>query len=143
MPDARRTAIVTAALAATGGVAGAVCGLATLLPVIVLRWWRPALVDAALSPADLAPMCAAIGAIVGAVVAPILGLGLLRAAPLWRVLLQPSIGALIGSMAGCVWMLIGHAPLGVDTPLAAGALGAMVSSAVLRSHYRQHTAAHG
>ena len=128
MSRARRIVVVTAGLAATGAVVGALVGvLALFLGSLVRAGWA-----AASDPFGYA-IAAIIGAAIGAVVAPILAWGVMRHVPLGRAIAGTALGAVLGGAIG--WVL----PV-VFPPFAAVA-GFVVAAVVLRLTARRTAAA--
>jgi hypothetical protein len=87
-----RAVAVTAGLVVVGGLVGAVCGAIALL---TLTWWLSGevyLVNIALG--------ALFGFPTGAVLAPVLGWGLLRQVPLGRAIGHCAIGTTLGGLLG-------------------------------------------
>ena len=118
---------VTLGLSAAGAVFGGVAG-ATALGVALF-------IDdglAALKELSVVLVPGVIGAVLGAVCAPLAGWLLLRRVPLGRVFGGLSLGTILGGIAG--WYL----PLGFDPinqPIATAAVGFLVAAVVL--HVRQ------
>jgi len=122
-----RVVAVTAGLVLTGIVVGGLCGAAALALVLtVMGGGRKAL-----DPGLLA-IAAAFGAVVGAVVAPLMSWLFLRNVPLGRATLQTAIGSILGGAVGFVLPVI---PLGshvVPGVLWGGLLGFIAAVVRLR-----------
>jgi hypothetical protein len=95
-----RLIAVTLILIMAGAVAGAVCGVLALVPAWIATRLHPTPDDVYLVWSELAAWAALVGSIVGAVAGPTLALSLLRRAPLWRVVVEPLAGAIVGAAIG-------------------------------------------
>jgi hypothetical protein len=108
---------------------GVICGMLALAPIPLLHLLRPKQDDNVII-SGLVPWTAAVGAGLGAVLGPVLAWSLLRPVPLWRMVLQPALGAVIGSLVGLgvvlVWM-----PRGIAIP-GCGFAGTIVAGFLLR-----------
>ena len=86
---------LTVGLGVTGAVLGALCGvvLMTVADVIIfgMRGLRLDIAEA---------VAAQVGALLGAVLAPTSAWLLMRHVPLWRAILDPTIGTCVGALAG-------------------------------------------
>lgn len=124
----RRIASVTAGLAFTGALIGAVLG-ALLLIVWALR------MGAAADVPDAALLGGAVGAGLGAVLTPITAWVFLRRVPLGRAMAETAVGTVIGAAAGLVLGSVGWEP-GAGLP--AGVVGALIGflAAALRLRFR-------
>jgi len=98
MTKARRILAVTAGLAATGAVVGAVIGAATLFTYMVLSEGIGAF---RMSPMVLA-FGGGVGGVIGLVFAPVASWTLLRRVPLGRAIVTAAIGTVLGAFAGGV-----------------------------------------
>lgn len=97
-PSWIRKLVATGALVVTGAVTGAIVGAGAFLPLI------GDIVDA---NAFVVPFIGAVfGAMLGGILAPIFAWTLLRRVPLWRAVLEPTIGALAGAILGTFVMLL-------------------------------------
>jgi hypothetical protein len=81
---------VTVGLIIACAIVGGVCGLFALLPSVL----HPTSDDMPLK--DAAPLVFGYGAVLAALLGPPIALSALRHIPLWRVLLEPAIGTVIG-----------------------------------------------
>lgn len=107
---------VAAGLVLTGAGCGALLGTAVLWAVFTLGPHPAPDVDLPLA----AVLGGSFGLLVGAVATPLLGFGLLRAVPLWRAVLEPAVGTLVGAVLGGLGT--GHPALGGLAGCAAAAL---------------------
>lgn len=131
----RPALVVTLTLFVAGGVLGAICGLLALTPIFALHALHPSPDDALVSVSDVAPWAAAVGATLGAVVAPTFAWTLLRRAPLWRVVLDPPAGTILGSLAG--WLLAFRARTSfMPTLLSLAFLGTVLAAVRLHRQFR-------
>lgn len=125
---ARRVIAVTVGLAAAGALTGAVCGVLALLPLIISHWLRSTPDIQFTRGVLLVLMGARAGAIVGAVLGPTVAWGLLRRAPLWRVITWAAVGTVAGSLGG--WAAAGTGLLVSGPAVGLGALAGMVAGGV-------------
>src|SRR5688500_9753175 len=100
MARTRRILAVTAGLAATGALTGAVCGVLALTPFLLPHVLHPDPDVLFAGVAFLGPRAAAVGAAFGVVWGPLLAWSLLRHVPLWRVVLWAAAGTVVGSYYG-------------------------------------------
>ena len=137
----RRILLLTIALAACGALAGAVCGLLALAPIPILHVLHPTPDDGFVVASEFAFDAAAFGAAIGAVLGPALAWSLLRRVPLWRVVVEPTLGTVIGSFAG--WALSRNPWLpGIGSLVVGAVLGALAAGIALRARAaRYHLAA--
>jgi hypothetical protein len=94
-----RLILVGLTLIGAGALLGALCGLVAVVPLGLQQWLRPTPDDGFVSPGDVAPYLAAVGAVCGAALVPILAFGMLRAVPVWRVCTALFLGAVGGTLA--------------------------------------------
>ena len=130
---------VTSVLIGVGAVIGAVAGMASLIPVAVQQRLAPTPDDGLVGPlSSWLGLSGGLGAATGAVVGPLLGLALLRSAPLWRVVLEPATGAIAGGMLG--WLVVRDDGLlqlfGSQALVWCSALGALLAALSLKWRYR-------
>jgi hypothetical protein len=96
--SAERVVAVTAGLALTGALAGALCATVAVTVIVFIETK-----SAFIFSADffrLVGMVAAVGAAMGIVAAPALAWGLLRRVPLGRAILVTCVGTIIGVVLG-------------------------------------------
>src|SRR6185295_16927914 len=98
----RRIFGVTGGLIVVGAFAGALAGLIALIPIPIQHALRPTIDDGFVSFGDLAPYALAFGAMLGAVLGPMLAWSMLRHVPLWRVVVHPLVGTVIGTALGWI-----------------------------------------
>jgi len=137
-----RILLVTVGLAVTGGVAGAVCGVLALLPLLISQWmWASSDVRFA-TFRDVAPWAASAGAVLGAVCGPLLAWSLLRHVSLWRVILWATAGTVMGSFAG--WAVAKNPILpGVEAILLGALIGMILAGVGLRIRMSSRSGAVG
>lgn len=124
-----RVARVAVGLALAGAAVGAVCGFLTLAPMAIQRVLRPTPDDVFVSVWDLAPWAVGSGAVLGAVLGPILAFSLLRPIPLWRAVLQPAVGTVVGSLIG--WVVAFRQSTPGLAPIFIGGIGGMLIAGLL------------
>ena len=104
-PVNRRTAKVAAMLVVFGAGAGALCGALAVIPLAIQHAFWPTRDDGLVgSAASWLPITMSVGATIGGVIGPALSLTLLRAIPLWRILLTATGAAIAGIFAS--WLLV-------------------------------------
>jgi hypothetical protein len=130
----RRVLIVTLALMATGAIIGAGLGALSL-------WAASAILGVGPNVGSIAEMLgegAKVGALAGAVLAPVSAWSLTRYAPLWRAIVEPAVGTALGSVVGSA------AASAMGGELAWSILGALlgfiVAAVRLRVAYRARSA---
>jgi hypothetical protein len=84
---------------------------------------------------EVLTLAAAVGAPLGAVLAPAAALTFMRHVPLWRLFLEPTLGAALGGALGLVL------PVHVAVMLMLGAAGALAAAARLAKAASRSTAA--
>ncbi len=132
MASPRRSLRVTLCLVGLGAVAGAACG--AMIPVgIVLVTSRYGNVILP-GMGFLAAVGAGFGALVGSVVGPAVGWGLLRRAPLGKAVLWSAAGTVAGAVVGDLLAPLNPYTWGMPGVVAGGILGCFVASAALRLH---------
>jgi hypothetical protein len=99
MSLARRVRI-TLGLVGASGLVGGVCAVVALLPILILRIVRPTADDAFVSLSEIAPLAFGFGALVGAFLGPLVAWAALRHVPLWRLLIEPAVGTIVGAFVG-------------------------------------------
>ena len=126
-----RTLRVTVGLIIACAIVGGVCGLVALLPSVL----HPAPDD--LTASEVAPLVFGYGALLGALFGPPIALSTLRHVPLWRVLLEPALGTLIGALIA--WLLPWtRGPGGVPWILLLPPLGMAIAAIRLRLAVRRY-----
>ena len=121
---------VTVGLIAVGGLLGGICGLLALLPLAIRQLLWPTGDDGFVTAGGLAPWAFVCGAFLGVVLGPTIAWTLLRRVPLWRLLLEPTIGTIAGSFLG--WAIADNRWLpGVPTILTFAFGGTLVASSRL------------
>lgn len=128
---------VTAGLMIAGAALGALCGVVTLAPVIVLAainaraWkdWSGILL--------LIATAGAFNGVTGTVLGPILAWTFLRRVPLGRVFRTAVVGTLVGSLAGFAVMVNPLIP-GAGSVIVGGVVGLIASCLVLRHRATRH-----
>ena len=120
---------VVLSLLIAGAIGGGVCGLAAIAPIAIQQWLRPSLDDAFFPLGEIAPWAAMIGGAVGMLLGPTLAFRFLRDAPLWRVFLQPTVGAAVGIWIG--WALGVSGLLPARAALVGGAAAGVAISVFL------------
>lgn len=141
-PVMARTTRVTLGLIGAGMVAGALVGIAAILPLWLQHVLQPTPYDGELGSArSWIPVCASVGAVVGGILGPSLGYGLLRSVALWRVVIEPVAGAAVGCAVG--WAIFRSRWLpglpGASAIIWASALGALGAGIRLRLRYSPST----
>src|SRR5262249_49334024 len=134
---ASRIIAVTVGLMLAGAALGALCGVATVAPVIAgaatnaRSWndWSGILLMTATA--------GAFGGVIGTVLGPILAWTLLRRVPLGRVFRTAVRGTLAGSFAGCTVMVNPLIP-GPGSVILGGVVGLIASCLVLRHRAARH-----
>jgi hypothetical protein len=120
---------VTALLSALGAAIGAITApvLSFLVTVVAQATLRTGRVEYFYGPAEFA--------IVGAIGLPVLAWLLMRRVPLWRAILEPAVGGVLGTLTALATIPLLHPPLLVQ-PLCvlAGIIGAAVR--LRRTHQR-------
>ena len=140
MAQPTRLAVLTVALVAGGAVIGAACGVLALGPAWASNRLHPTADDTFILWYEIAGWAATAGAMVGAVLGPTLALSLLRRSPLWRVLVEPAAGTVVGSTAG--WLLGSSGVVATLPALGVGALlGTLVAALRLRRSAQRTQAA--
>lgn len=133
----RRFSSVTLGLVLAGAVVGALCGIAALAPFALVRLLHPSPDDNFYSVWDVVPWAATVGSVLGAVLGPVLAWGLLRRAPLWRVVRDLAIGSVCGASVGWTFARAPWMPrVGLAVLLLGGVLGAVVAGILLRRRVR-------
>ena len=127
MARTRRIIAVTAGLAAAGALTGAVCGVLALAPLFITQLLGRHLDRLVTTLGFLAP-AAAVGAVAGLVIGPLLAWSLLRHVPLWRVILWSAVGTVIGSFYG---LAVGSRLPVVSPALITGALLGLAAGGIL------------
>ena len=125
MSRAKRIALVTIGLSLTGAAVGALLSPLLLLAMGLARG-MPVL------GADLSflRIPAALGAVAGAILAPIASFTLMRHVPIWRAIVETMLGTIVGASIG---MLFGPAQrVGLLWPIVFGVLGFGIAAARLR-----------
>ena len=132
-----RVAFVTIGLVVTGAVTGALCGIAATAPIAIADWIHPT-PEPTLAGADFTVVAGTVvGAILGAMLAPLVAWGWLRHVALWRVVLTPALGTLAGASAGWLTGVVFTALNPVALLLGCSILGAVGSSLMLRRRVRE------
>ena len=129
MGRAGRILAVTAVLAVAGAVTGAICGLLALATVVVTR--RLWMIFGYYPHAPIWTIgvgAAAAGAVLGAILGPLLAWSILRHVPLGRVILWAGVGTVLGSFAG--WALMPTLPFAGFPAIFGGGLLGMVTAGV-------------
>ena len=134
------TLAITLALVVAGALLGVGCGLLALVPIPLLHALHPTPDDAYVAASDIAPWAAGGGAALGAVVAPIFAWALLRRTPIWRVILEPAVGTVVGSLVGWLLALRGWVP-GIPGIIGFAFVGAFVACLRLRYATQRRAAA--
>jgi hypothetical protein len=121
MTKARRVLAVTAGLAATGALVGALIGGLTLLGVIA---WNGGGIGGIREAAFLFALGGGAGAAVGLVFAPVASWTLLRRVPLGRAILTAAAGTILGAVAGAQFLAF--------NPIISGVVGFIAGVSYLR-----------
>src|SRR5690349_14640295 len=95
-----RRAGVTIGLIVATAIVGALCGIFALLPIPLLHS-APSSSDVTFG--QLVPWSVGVGALVGAVLGPMLALSFRGPVPLWRLIVDPALGTIVGAFVG--WAL--------------------------------------
>jgi hypothetical protein len=137
MPRFTRVLIVTGGLIGAGIAFGAVASAAAFAIAVALTDGLSAAADR-----ELLGFAAYFGAVIGAVVAPAAGWGLLRRVPLGRAVAWTTFAAVIGGAAGWVVGTAIRSRLGGPLPIigdevSAAVLGAVVGFAVMAFRLRR------
>jgi hypothetical protein len=134
----QRVAAAVGGLVVAGAVMGAVAGAIVALVFDLFLAGVPSLIDSLL----VARFGAALGALLGAVLLPLTSFTVLRHAALWRVVAEPTVGAVVGGAVGAALMLIpvlGRFDLFLGT-VALGTLGFAGAAARLALRSRRQAA---
>ena len=125
-----RIVVVTIVFMVLGFLAGAACGLLSLLPM----WIQAAMGQNPIMGWPIAVVTAGVGTVCGAALGPIVGWLAISRAPVWRAVLEPAAGAVIGSWLPWVYTLARRSYIapGTDTLLLCAALGALAATLRLR-----------
>ena len=91
----RRIVVVTAGLAVTGAIAGAITAMVAVTIVMLMFSGLSALADLGFAM----EFAAILGAPIGAVILPLEAWVLLRRVPLWRALAETAAGTVLGAVA--------------------------------------------
>jgi hypothetical protein len=134
-PNPARVALVTAGLAVTGAVLGAMAG-ALALGIVFAFTWGPV----GLSDLVILIMPAFVGGFIGFFAAPLAGWLLLRHVPLGRAFTGLALGTVVGGLAG--WFLPGNEDLMTQPIVTAGA-GFLIAALLMRLTRREHQTDHG
>jgi hypothetical protein len=105
---------ITLGLVGASGLIGGLCAVLALLPVLILRIVRPSADDAFVSLSEIAPLAFGFGAILGAFLGPVVAWTALRHVPLWRLLLEPAVGTVLGALIAWVFQRT-PLPLGIPS----------------------------
>jgi hypothetical protein len=89
---------LTLALIVAGALAGAGCGVLALAPAWIASRLHPTPDGNFIVWFEATVWAATVGGVLGAFLGPTLALSLLRRCPLWRVLLEPAVGTVVGSL---------------------------------------------
>lgn len=137
-----RIVLITLALALSGSLAGAVCGILALFPLLISQWLSPRSELGLAVFSEIAPWAAAAGAVLGALCAPLLAWTLLRHVSLWRVFLWAISGTVLGALTG--WAVVSNPVLpGVPAILVGALFGTIASCIALRMRVPSNRAARG
>ena len=131
MPALGRLTALTLALIVAGALAGAGCGVLAVAPAWIASRLHPTPDGTFIVWFEAAVWAATLGSILGAFLGPTLALSLLRRCPLWRVLLEPAVGTVVGSLIG--WPLAYYRLVpGIPALAVGGLLGALFAAVRLR-----------
>jgi NhaP-type Na+/H+ or K+/H+ antiporter len=127
----RRLITLTLALVCAGALAGAACGVLALVPAWIANRLHPTPDDTFIVWSELAVWAATAGGVLGALLGPTLAISLLRHCPLWRVVCEPVIGTVVGSVIGWTLANYGFVP-GIPALAVSGLVGALCAALRLR-----------
>ena len=102
-----RASRITAGLVVVCGIVGGLCGLLTIAPLAVGQFLHPYTDERfADSLLQLAAVGFGAGGIAGAVLGPTIAWSALRHVPLWRLVLEPAIGTVAGSVIAWTILMV-------------------------------------
>lgn len=130
MSRSKRIIEVTAGLAVTGAVVGAVCAIGIILVLNAINGGIAGLFSA--DGAVFLAVVAFVGALFGLVAAPLLSWGLLRRVPLGKAILATGLGTMTGAVAGETFYPMNPYVGGVPAVILGGFAGFIVGGIVVR-----------
>ncbi|HUE84708.1 MAG TPA: hypothetical protein VMO26_01400 [Vicinamibacterales bacterium] len=125
-----RVVLMTVGFICAGAVQGALIGILSFTPVWIEQLiWQP---EYPLFEFWTLLAMVLIGAPMGAILGPVIGWILIGRAPLWRILAEPTIAAIIWSWGAWVYVFLVPVSGGFDLLVLGAFLGAIVATVRLR-----------